>query len=655
MAEKLICLIRQKPVTATKEEKIRQSYLGNLLYSLNYPKGHIKVEVPIQSGSGEILDVETQKPKRADIVVYDESTFENIKVIVEVKKQAEKLGEEQVKSYGNATNARYLVWHNGDETRVWRRVSYKGTGYKWESVPAVPIFGFEQGDVLPTRKQLHDITNARGLFQSINDFIWNNGNIKNRKDTFQQFVYVLLIKLYDEIFNEDPKFYILSSEYEEIYKTGRCKSFEARFGKAFQELKNSPDYKNIFDESDVLRLEPPVFAEMTYRLQWLKVRSCDSNGEAFQTFLSPYYRGENDQYLTPESVIQMILRIIKPTIKSRVLDLACGTGRFLTHTIVYCQDAIQKQDLKVKEWAQSHVFGIETDLQLVKISKAYMVLIGDGHANIIKEDSLSKDVHDYAVGNSSFSIVVTNPPFGRKGRRIGKLLEYYDLGHIWDESLQKTDNIRQIGQNQGILMLERSYQFLNDGGLIGIVLPDGVFSNLDDKYIRKWIATHFRILAVVSLPEETFRVESIGVNVKTSVLIAQKQSGLIEHEIFFAFPKTIGYNLQGEYLPSNEVLEVPKYYASKDEVEGKYFRITLTNEQIIDRVDVPYYSYRRNLEDTVPLKSICEDIFTGKTPTGKIAYLDNGKIKILKVRCLTNKMIDWSDKKRERYHQKVWK
>lgn len=647
------CIIRDKPVPATKEEKIRQSYLGNLLYSLNYQKAHIKVEVPIQSGSGEILDVETHKPKRADIIVYDDSTFENIKIVVEVKKQAEKTGEEQVKSYGNATNARYLVWHNGDETRVWRRVPHKGTGYRWGSIPAVPIFGFELGDVLPTKKQLREIPNPTGLFQSINDFIWNNGNIKNRKDTFLQFVYVLFIKLYDEIFNEDPKFYILSSEYEEIYKMGKCDSFETRFSRAFLELKDSPDYKNIFDESDVLRLEPSILAEMTYRLQWLKVRSCDSSGEAFQTFLSPYYRGENDQYLTPESVIQMILRIIQPSIKSTILDPACGTSRFLTHTIVQCESAIEKAGLKVKEWAQSHVFGIDIDAELVKISKAYMVLIGDGHTNIIREDSLSKDVHEYTLEHASFSIVVTNPPFGRKGRRSGGLLKYYDLGHSWDNALQQTDALRNIGQNQGILMLERSYQFLVNGGLLGIVLPDGVFSNLGDDYIRKWIATHFKILAIVSLPEDTFRVVTIGVNVKTSVLIAQKQSGVTNHEIFFAFPKTIGYNLQGEPLDSNEVLEVPTHYATKKEVEGKYFRLSLSNEQIIDRMDVPFYAYKRNVKDTVELSSLCKNIFAGATPSGKVAYLDKGTIKILKVRCLTNKMIDWSDKKRD-YVTESW-
>lgn len=654
MAEKLTCLIRQKPVPATKEEKVRQSYIGNLLYSLNYPKDYINVEVKIQSGSGEILDIETQKPKRADIVVYDDATHENIKIIVEVKKQLEKSGEEQAKSYGNATNARYLVWHNGDETRVWRRVIYKRTSYKWESIPTIPIFGFEQGDVLPTKKQLREIANVRGLFKSINDFIWNNGNIKNHKDTFLQFLYVLFIKLYDEIFNKEPQFYILSSEYEEIYKTGGCKSFESRFDKSFEELKNSPDYKSIFDESDILRLEPSLFAEMTYRLQWLKIRGCDSKGEAFQTFLSPYYRGENDQYLTPESVIQMILKIVNPNLKNTILDPACGTGRFLTHTIVYCENALQEGGFKIKEWAQSHVFGIEIDPQLVKISKAYMVLIGDGHTNIIRDDSLTKREKEYSIGHP-FSIVITNPPFGRKGKKSGRHLEYYDLGHVWDETLQPTKEIKKTGQTQGVLMLERCYQFLAEGGLIGIVLPDGIFSNLDDNYIRKWIATHFKILAVISLPEETFRVETIGVNVKTSVLIAKKQSGITEHEIFFALPKSIGYNLQGEPVNSNEVLDVPTYYVSKKEVNGKYFRITLSNKQIIDRVDVPFYSYTRDIKNTVPLESICNDIFTGKTPPRKTAYLDKGQVKILKVRCLTNKMIDWADKKRDYVTERWYK
>ena len=54
MVKKIKCLIRKKDVNETKEEKVRQSFLGNLLYSLNYPEDDIKVEVPITYGRTEI-------------------------------------------------------------------------------------------------------------------------------------------------------------------------------------------------------------------------------------------------------------------------------------------------------------------------------------------------------------------------------------------------------------------------------------------------------------------------------------------------------------------------------------------------------------------------------------------------------------------------
>jgi len=248
---------------------------------------------------------------------------------------------------------------------------------------------------------------------------------------------------------------------------------------------------------------------------------------------------------------------------------------------------------------------------------------------------------------------VTNPPFGSKQKVSTKnILSNYDLGHVWDESLNKTSEIRKKGQNQGVLMLERSYQFLKNSGMIAIVLPDGIFSNMYDHYIRKWIVTHFQILAIISLPEETFRVEDIGVNVKTSVLIAKKKKGMKKHEIFFGLPKTIGYNIQNELVNSNQVNDVAKYYHDRTKkIKGKYFRKKLTNDVLINRMDANFHSYDVPHKNTVPLGKYC-DMFIGNTP-GKKDYLNKGKIKILKVRCLTNKMIDWSDNQRD-YVTKSW-
>ncbi|WP_407282266.1 N-6 DNA methylase [Methanolobus sp. WCC1] len=651
ITDKIECLKRKREINATKEELVRQSYLGNLFYSLKYPESHIDVEVSIQDGSTEVVDVETNKKKRADIVVYDDAKMQNIKAIIEVKKNKATTGEKQVKSYGNVTNARYLVWHNGVDTKIWMRVKHKNT-WKWNKIPLLPRFGHEHGDVIPTLDELDDLENSIGLFKSINDFIWVNSNIKNKKSIFLQFLYILFIKLYDEMYNAELNFYILESEYKEINDSSSCLSFETRIKAMFNELKQSVDFATIFDDSDKIELEPSLLAEIVYRLQYQKIRGSDKKGEAFQLFISPYYRGENDQYLTPEPIIEMILDIVKPTLKDVILDPACGSGRFLTHTINHLSSSLSKQNIDIKNWASSHVFGIDVEKILVKISKLYMVLIGDGHTNILCENSIRKKRSEFS-NISDISTVITNPPFG-SSEKINEIsvLENYELGHAWDNNLNLTGDIIK-GQSQGILMLEKSYHFLRDGGKIGIVLPEGVFSNLRDNYIRKWIVTRFNVLAIVSLPEETFRVKTIGANVKTSVLIAEKKQGVKTHNIFFAMPNTIGYNLQGEKINSNEVSDVSKYFETNKQIENKYFTMRLSNEQLIDRMDASYYSFQMDTEDTFQLGDLC-DVFIGKTPTKK-NYLDKGNIKILKVRCLTNRNVDWSDKNRDYVTERWYK
>jgi type I restriction enzyme M protein len=104
----------------------------------------------------------------------------------------------------------------------------------------------------------------------------------------------------------------------------------------------------------------------------------------------------------------------------------------------------------------------------------------------------------------------------------------------------------QDGQPPEILFIERCLQFLKPYGRMGIVLPDGLLSNSSLEYVRRWIKNHARILAVVSLPPETFIPHGTGV--KASIMFLQKLSEdelrvLNEqgYNVFFASIKKIGY------------------------------------------------------------------------------------------------------------------
>ena len=71
-----------------------------------------------------------------------------------------------------------------------------------------------------------------------------------------------------------------------------------------------------------------------------------------------------------------------------------------------------------------------------------------------------------------------------------------------------------------LLFLERCIQLLHPGGRMGIVLPDGNLNNPSLSWLRRWAESKVRLLAVVSLPEETFR--SADATVKASLVFLRK-------------------------------------------------------------------------------------------------------------------------------------
>ena len=85
---------------------------------------------------------------------------------------------------------------------------------------------------------------------------------------------------------------------------------------------------------------------------------------------------------------------------------------------------------------------------------------------------------------------------------------------------------------------------------MAIVLPQGIFSNTSDKYIREFIAQHGRILAVVGLHGNTFKPHT---GTKTSVLFMQKWDDELcpqvdDYPIFFAVSERGGKNNSGDYV-----------------------------------------------------------------------------------------------------------
>lgn len=106
---------------------------------------------------------------------------------------------------------------------------------------------------------------------------------------------------------------------------------------------------------------------------------------------------------------------------------------------------------------------------------------------------------------------MANPPFAGDIKE-SRILHQYELGF-------KTNGKAQTKVGRDILFIERNLDFIKPGGRMAIVLPQGRFNNTSDQRIRKFIAQHGRILAVVGLHGNSFKPHT---GTKTSVLFVQK-------------------------------------------------------------------------------------------------------------------------------------
>jgi type I restriction enzyme M protein len=203
---------------------------------------------------------------------------------------------------------------------------------------------------------------------------------------------------------------------------------------------------------------------------------------------------------------------------------------------------------RIRRLSYECVFGTDAEPRAARTSKMNMIMHGDGHGGIHFHDGL---VDINGVFPERFNVVLTNPQFGgnvgedqkfgnSEQTRIPKDPKYakrcrelygeewqrhYDRLRSWVSTKQKLLDAYEIGKDKpnrptDLLFLERCLQLLKPGGRMGIVLPDGNLNNPSLAWLRRWVEGKARLLAIVSLPEETF--DSADATVKASLVFLRK-------------------------------------------------------------------------------------------------------------------------------------
>ena len=188
------------------------------------------------------------------------------------------------------------------------------------------------------------------------------------------------------------------------------------------------------------------------------------------------------------------------------------------------------------DFAEKQLFGVEISEGIARTAKMNMIIHDDGHTNVIAFDGLknpeqmAQSSKRFGFKKEGFDFIATNPPFGStiKNAEVD-FMEDYELGLKEIDRLDaklKNINLNQRNprdnQSSEVLFIEQCHRFLKVGGVLAMVIPDGILTNSSSQYVRDWIEEHYRIIAVVSLPQTTF--SATGAGVKSSVIFLKKYS-----------------------------------------------------------------------------------------------------------------------------------
>lgn len=568
----ITCLIRQKEIKLTPEETVRQLYICKLMREYDYPASRIQLETPIHFG---------REIKRADVVITDKDRVTVPYIIVELKKPKLIDGKEQLKSYCNATGAPIGVWTNGEQVSCYNR---KDPNF-FEMISDIPKANQKLSDILSERYTYDDLRTRdkiskekrtlRNLIKEMEDEVLASAGV----DSFEEIFKLIFAKLYDELICANDK-----TAYLQFRNNGDTDfELKEKIQGLFDDAKKK--WEGVFAEESKILLSPSHLAVCVSTLQDIKLfnNNLDVVDDAFEYLMSKAQKGEKGQYFTPRYVIDMCVKMMNPTINDKIIDTACGSSGFTVHSIfkVWKEIRLSKglepgEDFTASErtnderdFVRDNVFAIDFDEKTVRVARTLNLIAGDGQTNVLHLNTLDysrwgevikqedwndtynegfkklkklqpKGSNDFSKFN--FDLVMANPPFA------GDIKEQTILSHYELAKNDKGKWQKKVGRD--ILFIERNLNFLKPGGRMAVVLPQGRFNNVSDKYIRDYIAERCRILAVVGLHGNVFKPHT---GTKTSVLLVQKWDDVLcpkkeDYPIFFATMQKPSKDNSGEKI-----------------------------------------------------------------------------------------------------------
>jgi type I restriction enzyme M protein len=227
------------------------------------------------------------------------------------------------------------------------------------------------------------------------------------------------------------------------------------------------------------------------------------------------------QYFTTRAVIRTMCEVMQPTPQDRICDPAAGTGGFLFNAYQYVLDRHEKDlDADEKRELQTNlVEGMEISNKVGRMCAMNLYLHGIGGDRVVVHSG-----HDSLVApwSGEFSMVLTNPPFGKSQ----SVLFVNDEGELdKDDAEVLREDFWTSTSNKQLNFVQHIYTLLKIDGRAAVVVPDNVlFEGGAGEKVRRNLLSKCRAHTLLRLPTGIW----YSPGVKANVIFFDKKEGRAE-------------------------------------------------------------------------------------------------------------------------------